>query len=426
MAKKKAKNSKKIKTRKAKRRLKVKIKSLAKKPTFKSSKFLKKISFKSKKSKIYNLANIKVIGIGGAGGNAVTRMYYDFPKGVNLTIVNTDIQDLDHCLAKKKICIGRNLTRGLGTGMNPELGKQAVEESREDIVEVLKGTDIVFLTAGYGGGTGTGALPEIADIAKDLGILTVAIITKPFSFEGYERQRISEEGIMKTRDKVDTLIVIPNDQIFSIINQNTSLVKAFAAIDEVLSTAVGGITDLIMNPGIINVDFADVKTIMQSAGSAIIGIGVASGNERAQNAASLAINSPLLEFSLEGARGVLLNISGQRDLKMSEVNDIARMIAERVDQSARIIFGAHHDRKLKKGEIKVTLVATGFERDFKFKNQEKYLPSLFVNDSFSRQTSEFSGNKEKTIKKEEKQIIDENNKNEEIWDIPTFLRKKKK
>ncbi|MEK7549206.1 MAG: cell division protein FtsZ [Patescibacteria group bacterium] len=281
---------------------------------------------KRKKTKDNNLAKLVVIGIGGAGGNAVTRMNDNLPRGVDLIVVNTDIQDLNQCLAKKRIYIGKNLTRGLGTGMNPELGRQAAEENQSEIVEILKGADMVFLTAGFGGGTGTGALPVIADIARDLGILTVAIITKPFSFEGFERTRIAEEGIAGLREKVDTLITIPNDRIFSVINKNTSLIKAFEAIDEILKNAVVGVAELITMPGLINVDFADIKAIMQNAGSAIIGMGIASGAERAANAAKFAMSSPLLELSIDGARGVLFSISGHRDLKMTEVNEIARLI----------------------------------------------------------------------------------------------------
>lgn len=373
-----------------------------------------------KKDKEYRLAKIKVIGVGGGGGNAIARMSDDFLRGVDLVAINTDIQDLDCCVAKRKIYIGRNLTRGLGTGMNPELGRQAAEESQAEIAAILEGADMIFLTAGYGGGTGTGALPVVAEIAKDLGILTVAVVTKPFAFEGFERQRIAEEGIIRTKDRVDSLIVIPNDRIFSIINKNTSLLKAFEAIDEILKNSVSGVAELIATPGIINVDFADVKAIISNAGSAIIGIGRASGAERAAIAANLAINSPLLEISAEGARGALFSVSGHRDLKMSEINDIARLIAEAVNPSAKIIFGAHHDRKLKKGELKVTLVAAGL--DGERKKESGLLPNLFGSEPTVQKSSlDKEISKEKKEKKEEKKA-----EKEDAWDIPTFLRKKRK
>ena len=363
----------------------------------------------------YSLAKIKVVGIGGAGGNAVSRMFGVFSRGVDLIAINTDIQDLEYCQAKKKIYIGKNVTRGLGAGMNPDLGRQAAEESQADIAEALEGADMVFLTAGFGGGTGTGVLPVVAEIAKDLGILTVAIATKPFAFEGYERQRIAEEGIIKTKDKVDTLIIVPNDRIFSVINKNTTLTKAFEAVDEVLKNSVAGIAELIAAPGIINIDFADVKTIIQDAGSAIIGIGSSFGAERAINAVNMAIHSPLLEISIEGARKVLFSVSGHRDLKMSEINDIARMISEAADHSAKIIFGAYYDKKLRKGELKVTLMATGFNG--LLNKETALLPNLFS--AVAEKTVSKTVNDKNKKEKEEKN--DDN-----AWDIPTFLRKKRK
>lgn len=388
-----------------------------------------------KKNKDFNLAKIKIIGVGGAGGNAVTRMYEELPRGVDSIVINTDIQDLNYCFAKKKIYIGKNITKGLGAGMNPNLGHQAAEENQTEIAEALKGADMVFLTAGFGGGTGTGALPVIADIAKDLGILTVAVITKPFTFEGYERQRIAEDGIIKVKNRVDTLITIPNEKIFAMINKNTSLVKAFEAIDEVLKSSVIGITDLIAMPGIVNVDFADVKAILQNAGSAIIGIGVSSGVERASNAANLVINSPLLEISANGAKRVLFSISGHRDLKMGEINEVARIISENVNHSAKIIFGAFNDRKLKKGNLKVTLVAADFNGEIR--KDAGSLPNLFVSDYPIKNTSEIFINKNNLKEKEAQKNDDDKASNENgkgkdnsgndnnIWDIPTFLRKKR-
>ena len=381
---------------------------------------------KRKKNKDNNLAKLIVVGVGGMGGNAITRMNDSLPRGTDLIVVNTDIQDLNQCLAKKKIYIGKNLTRGLGTGMNPELGRQAAEENQSEIVEMLKGADMVFLTAGFGGGTGTGALPVIADIARDLGILTVAIITKPFNFEGFERTRIAEEGIARLRDKVDTLIIIPNDRIFSIINKNTPLLKAFEAIDEILKNAVLGVAELITIPGMINVDFADIKAIMQNAGSAIIGMGIASGAERAVNAAKFAISSPLLEISIDGARGVLFSISGHRDLKMTEVNEIARLISETVHSPAKIIFGVHYDRKLKKGDIKVTLVATGFNGGGR--KETGVLPNLFVFEPGVKVEAIAAEKEIYSIKEKEVSKIREKKeeKKEDVWDIPAFLRKKKR
>ena len=365
-------------------------------------------------------AKIKVIGVGGAGNNAISRMCESFPRAVDLIAINTDIQDLNFTNARKKIHIGKNLTKGLGTGMNPDLGRQAAEENRSEIVEVLKGADMVFITAGEGGGTGTGASPVIAEIAKELGILTIAIVTKPFSFEGTQRAFLAQEGITKLRERVDTLITVPNDRIFSVINKDTSLIKAFEAIDEILKNAVLGITELIMFPGIVNVDFADVKTIMAEAGSAIIGFGIAGGQERAVRAANLAINSPLLEATIDGAKGVLFSVSGHRDLKMNEINEVAKLISENVDQSAKIIFGAYHDRKLNKGQLKVTLVATGFNGDLSHKNN--LLPNLFASQiENGEQTEEI--NITETDKKTEKSRKE---KLEEIWETPAFLRKKKR
>ena len=306
-------------------------------------------------------AKIKVIGVGGGGGNAVSRMQEDFQiKSVDFIAINTDAQDLDYCKAKHRIYIGKNLTRGLGTGMNPELGRQAAEETRSEIVEALKGADLVFITAGLGGGTGSGAAPVIAEAARELGALTVAVVTKPFSFEGAQRSRIAQEALIKLKDKVDTLIVVPNDRIFSVIKKDTPVVKAFEFIDDVLRHSVQGIAELIAMPGIVNVDFADVKAIMKDAGSALVGIGIATGQERAGSAVDQAINSPLLETSIDGAKGILFAVSGGKDLRLNEIHDIAKSIGESVDPSAKIIFGAYHDRKLRKGALKVILFATGF------------------------------------------------------------------
>lgn len=395
----------------------------------KINKKIKKVKRSVEKKDNASDVKIKIIGIGGAGGNAVTRMNENFPRGIESVVINTDIQDLEYCVARKKIYIGKNLTKGLGAGMNPELGYQAVKENQSEIVEALSGADMIFLTAGFGGGTGTGALPLIAEIAKEMGILTVAVITKPFSFEGYERQRIAEEGISKIRDKVDTLIVVPNDRIFSVINKNTTMAKAFEEIDEVLKNSVVGIAEAIAAPGIINIDFADIKAIMQNAGSAVIGIGASSGAERAVSAANLAVNSPLLEISIDGARRALFSVSGGRDLKMSEVNEIARIISERVHSSAKIIFGAYGGRKLKKGEIKITLIASDFNGEIRKDSKNLSLPNLFVSESFQKIKQEApemaaDGNSKNQGKNKEQKENKESG--DDVWDIPTFLRKKKK
>lgn len=305
-------------------------------------------------------ANVKVIGIGGGGGNAVARMARDFTRGVDFIAINTDHQDLDECEVKTKLYIGKSLTHGLGTGMNPDLGRQAAEENRSEITEAMQGADLVFLAAGLGGGTGTGATPIIAEAAKQSGALTVAVVTKPFTFEGSQRERLANEGLMKLRDKVDAIIVVPNDRIFTVISKDTPIVKAFEAIDEILRNALKGLVEMIAMPGIINVDFADVKNIMADAGIAIVGVGRASGPDRAVKAVNAALHSPLLETNPEGAKAVLLGITGSRDLKMTEVNDAAKIVAQTSDPGARIIFGAYHDRNMKPGELKVTVVAAGF------------------------------------------------------------------
>ena len=312
------------------------------------------------KPDIETFAKIKVIGVGGSGGNAISGMVEAKIQGVEFIAVNTDAQDLHHSKATLKIHIGKNVTRGLGAGMNPDIGRQAAEENKDDIHEALKGADMVFVTCGLGGGTGTGAAPIIAEVARETGALTVGVVTKPFSFEGLQRSRIAEEGLNNLRERVDTLITIPNDKLLNIIERKTSLLDSFAIVDDVLRQAVQGISDLIIKPGIVNVDFADVRAIMQDAGSALMGIGKASGEERAIEAARLAINSPLLELSIDGARGVLFSLSGGDDLAMYEINEAAKSVQEKVNSSAKIIFGAVKDKNLKKGEIRITILATGF------------------------------------------------------------------
>ncbi len=315
---------------------------------------------KQVKPDIESFARIKVVGCGGAGANAVNRMVSTKIQGVEFIAVNTDAQALHHCQASLKLHIGKGVTRGLGAGMNPETGRQAAEESRDDIAEAVENADMVFVTAGMGGGTGTGAAPIVAEIARESGALTVGVVTRPFSFEGIQRMRIAEAGLEDLNEHVDTLITIPNDRLLSIIDRKVSLVNAFEVVDDVLRQAVQGISELITVPGLVNVDFADVKAVMKDSGSALMGIGRASGDDRATEAARAAINSPLLEVSINGAKGVLFTVSGGDDLAMAEVNEAAQIITESIDRDAKVIFGAIIDEKLKKGEIKVTVVATGF------------------------------------------------------------------
>ncbi len=312
---------------------------------------------------IETFAKIKVVGVGGGGSNAVSRMIDAKIKGVEFVVVNTDAQALHNSKAQEKIHIGKNLSKGLGAGMNPEIGRQAAEENRDEIYEVLKGADMVFVTCGMGGGTGTGAAPIVAETAKELGALTVGVVTKPFSFEGAQRRAIAEEGLANMRDRVDAIITIPNDKLLSIIDRKTTLVNAFRIVDDVLRQGVQGIADLITKPGIVNVDFADVRAVMEDSGSALMGIGIASGEDRAAEAAKAAINSPLLDLSINGAKGVLFNISGSSDLGMLEINEAANIITENIDPNAKVIFGAVSDDQLKKGEIQITVVATGFDNE---------------------------------------------------------------
>lgn len=313
------------------------------------------------KPDIARFAKIKVIGIGGGGSNAMNSMItVNQIAGVDFLAVNTDAQALLTCQAQTKIQIGENLTRGLGAGGNPEIGRQAAEESQEKIKDYLRDTDMVFLTCGEGGGTGTGATPVIAAIAKDLGALTVAVVTKPFQFEGTRRMVTAEEGIMNLKDKVDTLIVIPNQRLLEVIDKKMTLLEAFRVTDSVLGQGVQGIADLITMPGLINVDFADVRAIMTNAGSSLMGIGTGVGENRAATAARTAIASPLLEVSIEGAKGVLFNITGGADLTMAEVDAAAKQIAEVVDPDANIIFGATIDDSLV-DQVRITVVATGFD-----------------------------------------------------------------
>ena len=397
------------------------------------------------KPDIETFAKIKVVGVGGSGCNAISRMIDSKIEGVEFVAINTDAQDLHFSNAPTKINIGKNLTRGLGAGMNPEIGRQAAEENLDEIQDAVKGSDMVFVTFGLGGGTGTGAGPIIAEAAKNSGALTVAVVTLPFTFEGAQRGRIAEEGLGNLKDNVDTLIVTHNDRLLQIIDRKTSLLNAFQEVDDVLRQGVQGISDLVVQPGIVNVDFADIRAIMKDAGSAMMGIGQSTGEERSMEAARAAINSPLLDVAIDGARGVLFSVAGGDDLAMSEINDAAKIITDSINPDAKVIFGAVVDDKIKKGAIKVTVIATGFsdmpvntteELDFgsskksesnneksapkkvKFKKEEK---SNFYSDRSTNGNNGSSNSNGKTKDTESSQEEDK-----EDWDIPAFIRNKMK
>lgn len=365
-------------------------------------------------SKIDTFALIKVVGVGGSGCSAINRMIRAKLRGVEFVAVNTDAQSLAHNEAPTKVQIGRETTRGLGAGADAEIGRKAVEENKEEIYEVLKGCDMAFVTCGMGGGTGTGAAPMIAEIAKELGSLTVGVVTKPFSFEGPRRMKVAELGIEELKDKVDTLITIPNDRLLSVIDKKTSLFDAFMIVDDVLRQGVQGISDLIILHGIINVDFADVRTIMQDAGSALMGIGQASGDNRALEAAQAAIESPLLDLSIEGAKGILFNITGGPDLAMYEIDEAARAITEAADKDANIIFGAIIDEAMQ-GEIKITVIAAGFEehRRRKAPEDERKISTPITPVSPLEELT-------KPVEPEEKPT------DEEELEVPAFIRRKLK
>jgi len=355
-----------------------------------------------------NFAKIRVMGIGGAGNNALSSMIIQGQiQGVDFIAVNTDAQALLLSQSATKVQIGENLTKGLGSGGDPEIGKQAVEESREKIKDILDGSDMVFLAAGMGGGTGTGATPTIAQVAKEAGALTIAVITKPFAFEGTRRMVVAEDGIENLKDKVDTLIVIPNQRILDVVDKKLSLLEAFKVADSVLTQGVQGISDLITMPGLINVDFADVRTIMSSAGSALMGIGTGVGENRAQAAARSAIASPLLEISMDGARGVLFNITGGPDITMSEVDEAAKIIAAAADPDANIIFGATVDESMH-DQIKITVIATGFDQT------RQRLAEYVIPD---KKTEEASSSQPAAVKEPAEN-------EEDVFEIPAFLRQR--
>ncbi len=396
---------------------------------------------------IETFARIKVIGVGGSGKNALNHMINSKVKGVEFIAMNTDTQDLHNSLADKKIHIGKNLTKGLGAGMNPEVGKRAAEETKAEIQDVIKGSDMVFIACGLGGGTGTGAAPIVARAAKEQGILTVAVVTKPFSFEGTQRTKLAEKGLEELSKEVDAIIVIPNDRLLLIAGKDTGFKQAFAMCDEVLRQAVEGISDLITTPGVINVDFADIKAVMSDAGSALMGIGMASGEGRAKKAAIDAINSPLLDISIHGARGVLFAISGGEDLGILEVQEAAKTITESIDKEAKVIFGTIKDERLKKGEMKVTVIASGFPTDAPKKSlfggqketampaqQQKTISSILredINIAPAAEKKEIHNTLpvneyvKKLEKKPDVETVADDDDNDDWSAVPAFLRRKK-
>ena len=344
-----------------------------------------------------DFANIKVIGVGGGGNNAVNRMVDNQIKGVQFLAVNTENQVLELSKADVTIQIGEKVTKGLGAGANPQVGEEAAQESREDIIKALEGADMVFVTAGMGGGTGTGAAPIVAECAKEVGALTVGVVTKPFAFEGKRRRAAAEKGIEFLTQKVDTIIVIPNDKLLQVVDKKCTITDAFSKADDVLRQGIKGISDLIQIPGLINLDFADVKTIMTEQGEALMGIGVGEGENRAVDAAKMAINSPLLETSIDGAKGILLNISGSSDLSIFEVNEAAEIISEAADPDANIIFGSVIDESLG-DKVQITVVATGFN------SSAKSVPEFGKTTTTSRPAST-------------------TNSNSGIPDIPVFMKR---
>ncbi len=374
------------------------------------------------KPELETFAKILVVGVGGSGNSAINRMIDAGIKGVDFIAINTDAQALHHSLAPRKIHIGQNITKGLGAGMNPEIGRKAAEETQDQIYEALKDADMVFVTCGLGGGTGTGAAPVVSQIAKEVGALTVGVVTLPFSFEGAQRMNIAKTGLGDMMKNVDTIINIPNDHLLKVIDKSTSLIDAFKVVDDVLRQGVQGISEIITVPGLINVDFADVKAIMDSAGSALMGIGEASGEDRAVEAARQAIESPLLDMSIEGARGILFTISGPYDMTMDEVNEAARVITSAADPNAKIIFGAvlNEDQDAK---VKITVIATGFSEYASPQEREEdiYVGQTPQMSQFKTPSTAQSPFVEQETYKEEEQ---EKPEIEDESDIPAFLRRK--
>lgn len=377
---------------------------------------------------IDQLANIKVIGVGGGGNNAVNRMIEHGVQGVDFIAVNTDAQALNLSKAEYRLQIGNKLTRGLGAGANPEVGKKAAEESREQIEEVLRGADMVFVTAGMGGGTGTGAAPVIASIARDLGALTVGVVTRPFSFEGRKRQTQAIGGIAAMKEAVDTLIVIPNDKLLQIVDKSTPMLEAFREADNVLRQGVQGISDLIATPGLINLDFADVKTIMSDKGSALMGIGIATGENRATEAAKKAISSPLLETSIDGAKGVIMNITGGSNLSLFEVQEAADIVASASDEEVNMIFGSVINENLN-DEIIVTVIATGFSDDILTQPQRQQNNRQNTMRTGQAQPQQQAPMRERIQEQQpvqqEPQRQVQHQQQDDVLEIPTFLRNRR-
>lgn len=377
------------------------------------------------KPNIETFANIKVIGVGGGGGSAISRMIESQIKGVDFVAINTDAQDLHHSPAAKKIYIGKNSTKGLGAGMNPDMGRRAAEENQDDIGEAIDSADMVFITCGLGGGTGSGASPIVANVAKEAGALTVAVVTKPFSFEGAQRSNIAGKALVDLESKVDSIIVIPNDRILQLVDKKTSLLDSFKTVDRILQQGIQGIAEIITISGLINVDFADVKAIMKDSGTALMGIGSASGESRAVVAAKEAITSPLLETSIDGAQGVLFCVTGSPDLTMHEVNESAKVITQSVDPEAKIIFGAVIDENLK-DEIKITVIATGFEKGKKTISKEKHLFRPQQQNHFYEKGNNFNYSQKKEEEPEVSEVKHEEPsvQEDDELEIPAFLRKK--
>lgn len=367
---------------------------------------------KSSSPNVSQKVRLKIIGVGGAGGNVVTRLYDKRIEGIDLIAINTDLQGLKHTKADIKIQIGKNTCRGLGAGMDPLKGREAAEEDIEEINKAVQGGDLIFIATGLGGGTGSGASPIVANLARQSGALTIAVVTKPFSFEGEKRLEIAEEFWQKLFNEVDSIVTIPNDRVFNIIDEKTPILEAFYKIDEVLREGVKGISDLITFPGLINLDFANIKTIMTNAGSSLLGLGKSKGAERAKIAAKKAVSSPLLDISIDGATKVLFNVSGGRDMSLVEINNAARVITESIAKDAQVIFGTSFDKELNKGEIKVTVIAGGFEKEIRELGSP--LP-LGIKVPIEEEEEK---PKDENIRK----IIEENKELE----IPAFLRKKKR
>jgi cell division protein FtsZ len=390
------------------------------------------------KPEIETFAKIKVVGVGGGGGSAINRMVDNGIRGVGFVAINTDVQALHYNKANEKIHIGKTVTKGLGAGMNPDLGKGAAEESQNEIKEALKGCDMVFVTCGLGGGTGSGASPVVAQIAKEMGALTVAVVTKPFMFEGGQRKNIADRAYSELADKVDTIITISNDKLLQVIDKKTSLLEAFKIADDVLRQGVQGIAEIITVPGIINADFADVKAVMANAGSALMGIGMASGENKAIEAAKEAINSNLLDMSIDGARGIVFTITGGPDLSMTEVSEAAKVITSAADDDAKIIFGAVIDEKMK-DQVKITVVATGFDGRGKSQKSEmtkSYTPNAFIVEkeiekepsmptmSVDKNKGKFNVFKNIPVKPALERKAEKPNNDDDDLSVPAFIRKK--